>query len=104
MVEYDAGVIQSFADTLYRQANTIIVVCAIVGLLFGGVSGLFGGASSSNGVPLGVALGIIGLVIGVFLGRAIAFGLKLRAQMALCQMKTEANTRAANSAAKTRAA
>lgn len=94
MVSYDAQVIVTFAERLYKQADSIAATYAIVGALVG----------ASIGAAVGNAFGgmaFIGLVIGAVVVGAIAFGigqqkgfaLRLQAQVALCQVQIEANTR-----------
>jgi hypothetical protein len=95
MVPYDPRVIQKFADRLYRQANSIIAVSTLIGAIVGGVGGYLAGQGSRNSSGptfAGVGAILIGL-IGLYIGVQMAFFLKLRAQMALCQMAIEANTR-----------
>ncbi len=88
MTEYDARIIYKFADALYRQARSIIFTYTFIGLLLGGVGGF---------VMAGEIVAIVGALIVGFLGYAIgqqrAFQLKLQAQIALCQVRIEENTR-----------
>lgn len=88
MVTYDEKVIQDFADSLYSRAEAIVAGYAIVGLLIGLVGGsILGGGSM---LILGAAIaGGIGYAIGV----QKAFLLKLQAQLALCQVQIERNSR-----------
>jgi hypothetical protein len=96
MVPYDPRVIQRFADRLYRQANSIIAVSTLIGAIVGGVGGYLAGQGSHNNSSAATFAGVGAIVaglIGLYIGVQMAFFLKLRAQMALCQMAIEANTR-----------
>ncbi|MFN8487767.1 MAG: zinc ribbon domain-containing protein [Caldilineaceae bacterium] len=87
MARYDASIITEFAQRLYDQANLVLLLFTIGGIVIGGG----GGALLSPGIALIGAL-ILGL-IGYFIGQTRAFQLKLQAQMALCQVAIEENTR-----------
>src|SRR4030067_1140785 len=88
MTVYDPQIIQRFADNLYRQARSIVITLTVLGVLGGGAAGL--GLGDAVGGAVGAVLaGLVGFLIG----RSIAFGLRLRAQTALCQLKIEENTR-----------
>jgi predicted lipid-binding transport protein (Tim44 family) len=85
---YDSTIIQTFADRLYSQADGVVIICAVIGILVGlgsgyGVGGVVGAIVGS------VIIGALGFVIGL----SIAFQLKLKAQILLCQMQIEKNTR-----------
>lgn len=88
MTEYDAAVIQRFADALYRQAGSILVTYALIGGLLGLVAG--GLLSGSVTAVLG---GAVCGAIGASIGRQRGFTLRLQAQTALCQVQIERNTR-----------
>ena len=95
MAKYEAQVIVQFADDLYRQAGslpaTYTVLGALVGLVIGG--GLF--AAYEGGALIGAGLGALLLgAVGLKVGQQRAFALKLQAQVALCQVQIEENTRA----------
>ena len=91
---YDPRVIQQFADRLYLEARTVVglatalgvVVGAFVGYVGGQVSGGMGAAGALTGVCI---LGLAGLAIGAHR----AASLRLQAQVALCQLQIEWNTR-----------
>jgi hypothetical protein len=96
MAEYDAQIIQKFADRLYRRARTVTVLTTIVFILIGGSGGVIANVPFGGGEPsiIGAAVGAVLLgAVGFMLGREGAFRLKLQAQTALCQMKIEENTR-----------
>jgi outer membrane lipoprotein SlyB len=94
-VGFGVEIIETFARRLYVQARrlvrTAVVVGVLVGLLFGGSAG----AAVEHGV-LGAILGagIVGAVAH-FAALTWAFNQKLQAEMALCQLQIEANTRSA---------
>jgi len=94
MTQYDPAILQKYADRLYVQANTIILIWSAAGILVGGLAGYFlGGSTMSNSTAM-IFWIAIGGVLGFAFGRERAFGLKLRAQTTLCQVKIEENTRA----------
>ncbi len=98
MITYDAKIIQAFADRLYQQAARIVftytLLYAIVGLLVGGALLYF--TTRMEGSPMLVG-GLVGALLfgaaGYAQGQAKAFALRLQAQMALCQVQIEENTR-----------
>lgn len=101
MPEYNADIIVTFAGRLYREATTVIVTYTLAGVLLGGVL-VFGaitgyGAMTGTRTDLGNIAPLIGAVVGGLVGyargAARAFDLKLRAQLALCQVEIERNTR-----------
>ncbi len=102
-VQYDAAVIQEFAERLYRLARRIVVTATILGVLLGLILGGALGvwlaprsdspqmSSSSMGVMVGVA--VLGGLLGFAYGMQRSFMLRFQAQTALCQAQIEANTR-----------
>lgn len=94
-VLYDAGIIQGFADRLYRQAASIIISSIFFGLIVGVIVAGGGAIAAKADQSIGMAL-IIGAVVGGLFGfargSARAFKLKLDAQVALCQVQIEKNT------------
>jgi hypothetical protein len=96
-IEYDASVIQEFAQRLYRRAASVVVSSTALGGIGGAVVGI--GAclllKSEDKLTLGFAIGgLVGGVFGFLRGQEHAFRLKLQAQTALCQAQIEHNTRA----------
>ena len=93
MTQYDPHVIQKLADKLYAQANTIVFLATVAGIVLGGICGYGAGhnqgKSSVDAVVAGAVLGAIGFAIG----RSLSFSLRVKAQMALCQRQIEENTR-----------
>lgn len=99
MTRYNPAVIQKHADRLYSTAFSVVVLCTLVGLLIGVAFGAVV-APSMNIVasgPMIIGALIIGS-IGCALGFEMSFAFHLRAQLALCQMSIEVNTRRAASA------
>jgi hypothetical protein len=94
MVSYDDKIIRRFAQGLYDQANMAIILFTLIGVLAGG--GLGSLIARETGMFVGAAL--VG-VIGFMLGQGRAFQLKLQAQMALCHVQIEQNTRSSGSLA-----
>ena len=99
---YDPAIIQKFADNLYNEARQITIGGTLVGVITGAVVGFAIGNSIGPGDPAmlptyqgsgAAAFGVILGLIGFALGRAYGFRLRLQAQLALCQMRIEANTR-----------
>ena len=90
MVTFDASVIASFAEALYKQAAAIVIRYTISGIILGAAGGYFGGGQN-NYTAMCILAAIAG-AIGWNIGTSRAFILKLQAQIALCQLKIEANT------------
>ena len=94
MANYDSSVIVEFAEKLYNQAATIVTTYTIVGALVGaGIGAAVGNAIQVS--PMVVAL-VGATVVGAIafeLGQQKAFAYRLQAQVALCQVQIEANTR-----------
>ena len=88
MVEYNPKIIYEFAEGLYRKANSIIMGCAFIGFLIGGIVG-YGLWKATGAIICAVVVGIIGSIIGTT--RASHY--KLKAQIALCQVRIEENTK-----------
>lgn len=89
MVSYNPSVIVTRAASLYSQANWVIAVYMCVGAAIFGVIGYLP-LHSANWATLGA---LAGAVIGFLLAYPKAFLLKLQAQLALCQVEIEKNTR-----------
>lgn len=90
MANYDSKIIYEMADKLYKKADSIIVTYTALGALILGALGILGMAAVGI-LPLITA--VIGGIIGFVIGQEKAFELKLQAQVALCQVKIEENTR-----------
>ncbi|WP_342373756.1 hypothetical protein NVS55_20135 [Myxococcus stipitatus] len=92
-VQYDPRTIQSHADALYAQARRIVMTFGFFGFIAGASAGGVVGSSLSNGGAFALMGGVVGLLVGVSMGRSRAFVLQIQAQMALCNVAIEANTR-----------
>lgn len=88
-VHYDPSIITKHAQTLYDRASSIIFMWGMGGFLAGAA---LGGAVQGGGFVVLMG-GLVGALFGVVTGRGRAFSLQLQAQVALCQVATEANTR-----------
>ena len=87
MARYDANVIVQFAQALYEQANLTLFFFTLGGVAIGGGGGWL--LSTEAAVAGAIIFGGIGYLIG----QTRAFQLKLQAQLALCQVEIEENTR-----------
>jgi len=92
-VKYDAVVICRYADFMYLIALLLTVLWILVGL----AAGYLVGRSLESQVWPGSGSTVIGTVVGALLGlligQAIASWYRLAAQVALCQVEIEKNTR-----------
>jgi hypothetical protein len=88
MVTYDAKLIQEYADRMYRSASQTVVMYSLAGIITGAPVGLI-----SRDLKLTVVAAILVGILGYLLGKRKAFKLKLEAQLALCQVQIEENTR-----------
>lgn len=95
--EYDAQILQKYADDLYARARWVVFKFTLgTGLLtFVASVVLFQkiGTGSDSAGPA-VVLAAIGAVFGFVAGRSRVFSLKLEAQKILCQRQIELNIRA----------
>ncbi|HEX8671558.1 MAG TPA: hypothetical protein VF710_06705 [Longimicrobium sp.] len=86
--------IQKYAGMLYQRALTIVwlytAAGVFLGLLLGASAGVFAPAAGASGAFIGV---LAGAFIGWNIGSQKAFWMELQAQIALCQVEIEANTR-----------
>ncbi|MBN9684763.1 MULTISPECIES: hypothetical protein [unclassified Corallococcus] len=97
-VQYDPSIITKHAQALYNRASGIIFAWSVIGFIAG--LAMTKAMSSNAPGPILVLGGLVVALIGAMFGRGRAFALQLQAQVALCQVATEANTRrAANAAA-----
>lgn len=92
-VQYDRVVIMEFAERLYGQADSVTLLHTVLGL---GV-GLMIGIVIARALDLGfiaVLCCALGGGFGYAIGDRRALMIRVRAQMMLCQLQIEANTRA----------
>ena len=99
-IQYEPAIIREFASKLYAEANRVILLWAILLAVPGaGIGGAIGynlagwGAKAAGGVLGGLlGLGVLG-GLGRYIGERKAFILKLQAQLALCQVAIEENSK-----------
>lgn len=94
-MNYDPSFLVEHASRLYAEANRVIALFTILGLVLGGSGGWVGDAIGKiDAGPVPVIVGLLfGGLIGFSIGRDRAFQRKLEAQKTLCQLQTEINTR-----------
>lgn len=102
-VIYDEVIIYMGVERLYARANTRIATYTLLGVGIGlsigyVIAGLLGEVGGGRRVPFEALCVLLFGGIGFSIGRDRAFALRLQAQTALCQVKTEENTRAASAA------
>jgi hypothetical protein len=99
-IQYDASIIKTFATRLYLKAQQLVQAATVLAGLFGLILGGAAGGAVEHGV-LGALFGaVLGALIGYMSAQYMAFKLKLQAQIALCQVQIEENTRAAATASR----
>lgn len=99
---YDPAVIEQYAWRLYRRASSMAVGAAITGAVCGAFFGGIPLTSLGDAWPVPPEFGfatllvgaVAGALIGWVVGDARAFGYRLQAQSALCQLQAERNTAA----------
>ncbi|MCY1046866.1 hypothetical protein OV208_36515 [Corallococcus sp. bb12-1] len=93
-VRYDPNIITQHAQALYNRASGIIFAWGVIGFIVGAVAA---SAAQLQGLFILVG-GLLLALVGVMFGRGRAFSLQLQAQVAMCQVAIEANTRKAATA------
>jgi hypothetical protein len=93
MTQYDANILQTFADRLYAKAAWITVKCCLAGALIGILLVMVTATLLKTGDPALVPFTVLGGLVGIAIGQEKAFQYRLQAQLTLCQMQTEFNTR-----------
>lgn len=88
MVTYDATRVQEYADRLHRSAGQLVAMYALGGALSGASLGLV-----ARDVWMTTVAAVLVGVLGYLMGKGKASRLKLEAQLALCQVQIEKNTR-----------
>lgn len=100
-VRFDADIIETFASKLYFRAGLMVLWYGFLGFLVGCVAVgplyYFAPATFIHEFKVLVvsAPPALFLLLGIVRGNSKAFDLRLRAQLALCQLQIERNTRAA---------
>jgi hypothetical protein len=94
MVKYDPSVISEYANSLYKMANVIV----FAGLTLCGLFGVVIGSATSN-PGLILVFAFLGGAFGYAIGKIVGLGLQVLAQLVLCQLKIEENTRPKSEAA-----
>jgi hypothetical protein len=92
---YDSGVIEEFADRLYTRAASIVSFYVLFGLLVGAGAG-FGVKMETRNDIAGWITVVVTVALAYYFGQQRAFQLRLQAQIALCQVQIEKNTRSAS--------
>lgn len=94
MVQYDSELLYRFAGKMYAWAVVVVVFWCLVGGVGGGIVGKQLAAGGPKGAEAGVIIGVlVGLAFGFMIGQSIAFWIRLKAQLVLCQVAIEENTR-----------
>ena len=90
MIEYDSTIIYKYAQRLYSKATLVIFLCLILGAA---LSSLAGYAIANENPQGGIIGAVVGGILGLIIGLELSFMIRLKAQLALCQVKIEENTR-----------
>lgn len=103
-IKYQPEVVQQYADKLYAKARGVAARYALaVGVVCGGLLAfILSRTEDVAGIGFVVGFGA-GAVVGAIFGWEKAFAFRLTAQLALCQLQTEINTRVTALAAQTSA-
>jgi glycerol uptake facilitator-like aquaporin len=98
--DFDPRIIEAFAENLYKKAASFLVGSVVFGVVMGMSFGAVPLTSLGENWPIPSMLGfatmmlggVLGGVIGYVVGDTRAFGYKLQAQGALCQLEVERNS------------
>jgi hypothetical protein len=101
---YDSTVLEEYASELYRGAKVVELVFTLIGVVMGAIGGYSGSAlllavrasTADTLIPTLVLAGgaaLLGALLGWLAGRNAANAFRLRAQVTLCQVQIERNTR-----------
>ena len=93
MSNYDPKLLRALAEQLNAQARTAVVVGIFAGAVTGGLFGFAASLIFMLSHSLLIPGAAVGAILGIFAGRRKAQALKLQAQMALCQIQIEENSR-----------
>lgn len=98
-VTYDATIIQTFVERLYRRANNAIATYTLlgvgIGLSVGYILAGFLGEVARGRMPYEALCILLFGGIAYSVGRERSYALRVQAQLALCQTRIEENTRPA---------
>lgn len=93
-MRYDPSIIEKYARRMHRHADLVVFAWSMIGLFIGGGVCVPLAALSSPLAAQWPFFAVGGLLLGLLSGRSRALELRLKAEMALCQMNIELNTRA----------
>jgi hypothetical protein len=93
MVRYDPAVLQKLAAQTQAQATAALIGGIAAGIVTGTLFGYAAMLIFYPPISLIWPGAVVGGVLGIAMGRRKALALKLQAQMALCQLQIEENTR-----------
>jgi len=101
--EYDPSIIELAAARLYSKADAVVMGSIATGMVIGAAFGAIPLTSLGAAWPIPSIFGVATLIVGALLGAIIgytvgdarAFGYRIQAQSALCQLQIERNTAAA---------
>jgi hypothetical protein len=99
---YDPAVIVKEADRLYSQASFVAITSSVLGFFAGPIVVGAIAAQIVKGEALMFAAffgAILGALVGFAIGHARGHALRFQAQIGLCHLQTEFNTRGARQAA-----
>lgn len=92
MIQYNETILQQTADQLYARADNLVrnytAAGALAGVALASIVILFG-----DWRPYALLFAIIGSAYGRFQANKFAYELRFQAQMLLCQLQIERNTR-----------
>ena len=92
-VAYDPAVIQRYATHLYSRAAVTVLIYTILWMLLLGGAGLALDSETGADGLIAVVGALVGGFLGYSLGSMKANAMRLEAQVALCQVEIEKNTR-----------
>lgn len=93
MSNYEPSLLRTLAGRLEAQARTSVAVGIIAGAVTGGLFGFAASLIFMLSHSLLIPGAVVGATLGIVAGRRKAQALRLQAQMALCQIQIEENTR-----------
>ena len=93
MSNFDPTLLRTLAEKLNTQARTAVLVGIIAGAVTGGLFGFAASLIFMTSQSYLIPGAVVGAVLGIVAGRRKTQALKLQAQMALCQIQIEENTR-----------